>query len=61
MIIDSSKSIVTHINTVGRRTNSIMNYNHQFPKARNGINTLHIVSGIEFDNQVIAEWNDLTL
>ena len=61
LIIDSSKSTVTHINAVGKKTNRIMDFNHQFPKAINGTNTLQVVSGIEYDNKVTAEWNDLTL
>lgn len=61
LIIDSSKSTVTYINALGRKTNYIVYYNHQFPKIKNGTNTLQIVSGIGDEEQVTVEWNDLTL
>lgn len=61
LIIDSSKSTVTYINTLDRKTNQMMRYNHQFPKVQNGTNTLRIISGIDNENQVSVEWNDLTL
>ena len=61
LIIDSSKSTITYINTLGRKTNQMANYNHQFPKVKNGINTLQIISGINDENQVMVTWNDLTL
>ena len=59
--IDSSKSTITYINALGERTNQMAYYNHQFPKVKNGINTLEIVSGIDDEEQVTVEWNDLTL
>lgn len=61
LIFDSSRSTVTYIDALGKKTNRIMNCNHQFPKVKNGTNTLQIVSGIENDNQVTVEWNDLIL
>ncbi len=61
LVIDSSKSTVTHIDALGRKSNQMPHYNHQFPKVRNGTNTLQIISGIENEEQVTVEWNDLTL
>lgn len=61
LIIDSSKSTITHIDALGRKSNQMPHYNHQFPKAKNGTNTLQIISGIDNENQVTVEWNDLTL
>lgn len=61
LIIDSSRSTVTLINALGRKTNQMTHYNHQFPKIQNGTNTLSVLSGIDNENQVKVEWNDLTL
>ena len=61
IIIDTSKSTVTQINTLGRKLNKMMYYNHQFPKIKNGTNTLQVISGIDDEEQVTVEWNDLTL
>ena len=61
LIIDTSKSTVTYIDDLNKKTNRMIYYNHQFPKANKGTNTLQIVSGINNENQVTAEWNDLTL
>lgn len=61
LIIDSSRSTITSINALGRKTNQMAHYNHQFPKIENGTNTLRIVSGIDDEEQVSVEWNDLTL
>lgn len=61
LIIDSSRSTITSINSLGRKTNQMMHYNHQFPKIKNGTNTLRIISGIDDEEQVSVEWNDLTL
>ena len=61
LIIDSSRSTITSINELGRRTNQMPYYNHQFPKIQNGTNTLQIISGIDDEEQVTVEWNDLTL
>lgn len=61
LIIDSSKSTVTNIDESGRKTNQMLHYNHQFPKIQNGTNTLSVLSGIDNENQVKVEWNDLIL
>lgn len=61
LIIDSSRSTITSINELGRKTNQMPYYNHQFPKIQNGTNTLQIISGIDDEEQVTVEWNDLTL
>lgn len=61
LIIDSSRSTVTNIDAYGRKTNQMTHYNHQFPKIQNGTNTVSILSGINNENQVKVEWNDLTL
>lgn len=61
LIIDSSKSTVTNIDESGRKTNQMTHYNHQFPKIQNGTNTLSVLSGIDNENQVKVEWNDLIL
>lgn len=61
LIIDSSRSTVTNIDEYGRKTNQMTHYNHQFPKIQNGTNTLSVLSGIDNENQVKVEWNDLTL
>lgn len=61
LIIDSSRSTVTNIDESGRKTNQMVHYNHQFPKIQNGTNTLSVLSGIDNENQVKVEWNDLIL
>lgn len=61
LIIDSSKSTVINIDESGIKTNQMLHYNHQFPKIQNGTNTLSVLSGIDNENQVKVEWNDLTL
>ena len=61
LIIDSSKSTITHIDALDRKSNQMAHYNHQFPKVKYGTNTLQIISGISDENQVKVEWNDLTL
>lgn len=61
LIIDSSKSTITHIDALDRKSNQMAHYNHQFPKVKYGTNTLQIISGISDEEQVTVEWNDLTL
>ena len=61
LIIDTSKCTVTYIDRLNRKSNQIAHYNHQFPKVQNGTNTLQIISGISDENQIMVEWNDLTL
>ena len=61
LVINSSKSTITYINALGTKTNQMAYYNHQFPKVKNGTNTLQIISGIQNEEQVTVEWNDLTL
>lgn len=60
LIVDSSRSTVTYIDALNRKSNQITHYNHQFPKVRNGTNVLQVVSGISNEEQVEVEWNDLT-
>lgn len=59
--IDSSKSTITHINSLGVKTNAMRYYNHQFPKIKNGTNQLTIIDGIEDENQVSISWYDLKI
>lgn len=59
--IDSSKSTITHINSLGVKTNAMRYYNHQFPKIQNGINQLEIISGISNEEQLSLSWYDLKL
>jgi len=61
LVIDSLRSTVTYINALGAKTNQMPYYNHQFPKVRNGANILQVISGINNENQVTVEWNDLAL
>ena len=61
LIIDGSRSTATHIDSLGRKTNQMINYNHQFPKIQNGTNTFLVLSGVDDEGQVTIEWNDLTL
>ena len=61
LIIDSLRSTVTNINALGKKTNQMQHYNHQFPKIKNGTNTLRVISGIDNEEQVSVEWNDLIL
>lgn len=61
LIIDSNTSTVTEIDPLDRKTNPIRYYNHQFPKVKNGTNTIQIISGISDEEQLSVEWNDLTL
>lgn len=61
LVIDSSKSTITHIDALNRKSNQMAHYNHQFPKVKNGANTLQIISGIESESQVTVEWHDLVL
>ena len=62
LVIDSSKSTITHINNVtGSKTNAMRYYNHQFPKVKYGENVLAVNSGIDDETQVKVEWYDLKL
>lgn len=61
IVIDTSKSTVTHINNEEVKANAMKYYNHQFPKVENGINELKVLSGIDDDTQVSVEWYDLML
>lgn len=61
LIIDGNKSTVTHITSTGYKTNMMQYYNHQFPKIQVGTNELKVLSGIDDETQVKAEWYDLTL
>ena len=56
-----TKSTITHIDALNRKSNQMAHYNHQFPKVKNGANTLQIISGIESESQVTVEWHDLVL
>lgn len=60
--INSRNSTITHINeTTGVKTNAMRYYNHEFPKIKNGINELKVLSGIDNEKQVKVEWYDLKL
>lgn len=62
VIINSKNSTVTHLNSVtGVKTNTMLVYNHQFPKVINGNNTLEVSSGINNPSQVDVSWYDLKL
>ena len=60
LIIDSKKSTVTRVSSLGVKTNVMAYYSHQFPKIQKGVNFVEIISGIE-DSQLKIEWNDLLL
>lgn len=57
LIINSSNSTITHINSDGVATNAMRYYNHQFPKIENGKNVLKVLSGVNEAN-VSVEWYD---
>lgn len=57
LIINSSNSTITHINSDGIATNAMRYYNHQFPKIENGKNVLKVLSGVNEAN-VSVEWYD---
>ena len=57
LIINSSNSTITHINSDGVKTNAMRYYNHQFPKIENGKNVLKVLSGVNEAN-VSVEWYD---
>lgn len=59
LIIDCSKSTVTLIDTNGYKFNAMGYYNHEFPKIKNGINTLEVKAGISNGNQLKTSWYDL--
>lgn len=59
--IDTNKSTIVNINSDGVKTNVMKHYNHQFPKIQKGSNELKVLSGIDDENQVTVEWNDLKL
>lgn len=61
LIIDSSKSTITHINEDGIQANAMKYYNHQFPEIEYGENELKVLSGISDEEQVSIEWYDLML
>lgn len=57
LVINSSNSTITHINSDGVKTNAMRYYNHQFPKIENGKNVLKVLSGVD-ENNVSVEWYD---
>ena len=57
LVINSSNSTITHINSDGVETNAMRYYNHQFPKIENGKNVLKVLSGVNEEN-VSVEWYD---
>lgn len=57
LVINSSNSTITHINSDGVATNAMRYYNHQFPKIENGKNVLKVLSGVNEAN-VSVEWYD---
>lgn len=57
LIINTSNSTITHINSDGVATNAMRYYNHQFPKIENGKNVLKVLSGVNEAN-VSVEWYD---
>lgn len=59
--INSRNSTITHVNSLGTKTNAMRYYNHEFPKIINGNNTLEILSGISDNTKVKVEWYDLKL
>lgn len=59
--INSKNSTITHINSLGVKTNAMRDYNHEFPKIVNGNNTLAVLSGIDDATKVKVEWYDLKL
>lgn len=61
LIIDSSRSTITHINSLDVRTNAMRYYNHQFPKIKSGRNELRVISGIDNESQVKILWRDLKI
>lgn len=61
IIIDSGNSTITHITSAGVKTNAMLVYNHQFPKVKNGTNTLSVSSGITDATKVNVKWYDLKL
>lgn len=65
LIIDSGNSTVTLISENSEtheivKTNAMRYYNHQFPKIKNGTNSLVVNSGVSEEN-VTLEWYDLVL
>lgn len=61
LVIDTSNSTVTHITSLGVKTNASIYYNHEYPKIKNGLNEVNVISGISDDTQVTVEWYDLKL
>ena len=61
LIIDTGNSTVTHITSLGVKTNGAIYYNHEYPKIQNGKNTIQIISGISDETQVTTEWYDLKI
>lgn len=61
LIINSSNSTATLVNSSGTATNAMAYYNHEFPKIQNGTNELKVLSGIDNENQVQVKWYDLKL
>ena len=61
LVIDTSNSTVTHITSLGVKTNAAIYYNHEYPKIKAGRNTVDVISGISNDTQVTVEWYDLKI
>lgn len=61
LVIDTGNSTITHITSLGVETNAAANYNHEYPKIKNGTNTVAIVSGISTASNVTTTWYDLKL
>lgn len=59
LIINANNSTVTFINTNNEKSNAMGYYNHEFPKIKNGNNTLAVVEGITDDSQLKINWYDL--
>lgn len=60
LVINTKSYTATHIANSGTETNAMMYYNHNFPRLKNGANTVVINSGLSA-NQLKIEWNDLLL
>lgn len=61
LVIDTGNSTITHITSLGVKTNAAIYYNHQYPKIKAGKNEVDVISGISDDTQVTVEWYDLKL
>lgn len=61
LIINSEDSTITHITSAGVKTNAMREYNHEFPKIKNGENQLAVSSGIDDKKQVNVKWYDLKI